>query len=65
MALPVGKWSKLVFAQYEENGIFYNRLTINGNKLSSGRNKCAEVMINTTPRTFENVQVREEMKIQI
>ena len=39
--------------------------SINGNKLSSGRNKCAEVMINTTPRTFENVQVREEMKIQI
>ena len=55
--LPLGKWSKLIFAQYEENGKFYNKLTMNGSKLT-----CHDIMSNATPRTYENVEVREEMK---
>ena len=60
--LPVGEWSKVIFAQYEDNGTFYRKLTINGYELE-GENSCDAITVNTDPKTWENVQVREEMKI--
>ena len=58
--LPSGQWNKFIFAQYEKNGKFYNKLTINGSKVGN----CQEIMLNTNPfETFENVQVRGQMKI--
>ena len=61
--LPVGEWHKVSFAQYTEFGAFNNKLTINGSSLE-GANSCNAIMTNTDPKTWGNVQVREEMKIK-
>ena len=60
VGLPSGQWNKFIFAQFEENGNFYIKITINGSKVG----RCQEIMLNKEPiETFENVQVREQMKI--
>ena len=58
--LPVEQWQRIVIAQYEENGTFYNKLTINGAEFDG----CTDIWSNPDPKNFENLQVREERKIQ-
>ena len=63
--LPVGKWHKVLFAQYKYFRYYYKKLTINGNRLT-GRNSCSLAFFNSdrNDKTWENIQVREDMKIK-
>ena len=51
--LAEGSWSKIEFSQYEEDGTFYHKLLLNGNRIGD----CQSVMSNSLPQTFENIKV--------
>ena len=51
--LSEGSWNKIEFSQYEEGGIFYQKLLLNGNRIGD----CQSVMSNSSPRKFENLKV--------
>ena len=52
--MPIESWSKIEFSQYEEDGTFYQKLLLNGNKIGN----CQSVMTNNAPQKFENLKVK-------